>query len=614
MAITLDDVVLEQMQTNETLGILVDKTNVMIELQESGFDGFISQLKELYLFMVNDAYTQNRLSRERHRELMSRQEQAPIVGGGGGDDTTPPPVDDSSTLLKAGIFSASALAVTEFVKGFSQSVRRDFARLRSRGGILGKDILKPVKDLNAAVKDLYKRRGTGQFNLKSLKTLGAQNTRRLQSFFEGIKKIEDGLSGFFKALKPQFLFDIVDDIKGAGSRMKDFFTNNRLVQGIKSIFSGTGMSRFMGALGGFFNVLGRIAYPILLAYEVITGSMKEVEEQGENASLLEKVLAGFIGAAKGVFRFVFGFFDLLKDVTSWIAEKLGFLDFAKFLDSFSFAEGAIDLIFGTADKIGKWLGGAIFDLVQWFGSIPEKIGNLWDSLPSLSDVGNALSEATKSMVRAILPPADFAKFEIPKLDTWFGTIGGGTVDLNPIPDALYEWANSPAPKRESVAPPAPAGETTATSGVTSGATSGVTSGETSGTSAEEMVDTMIRGAERPTTQERVRQARQASEDSPQENLSSPTTGSYSVEIKNPDGSRSMVQGILEAPEYDPSKDRYTNDLFDESQFQSMAPITNIIDSSVNTSNQQNVSAGGGSRPMSSPLNDNRTRASAWSGL
>lgn len=617
MAITLDDVVLEQMQTNETLGILVEKTNVMIELQESGFDGFIKQLKELYLFMVNDAFTQNRLARERHRELMDSRDQTPIIQGGDSGDDTTPPVEDSSNLLKAGIFSVTALAVKEFVAGFGQAVRRDFARLRARGGFLGKDILKPIKDFNSAVKDLYKRRGTGQFNLKTLKTLGAENTKRLQSFFEGIKKIEDSLRGFFRALKPQFLFDIVDDIKSAGSRMSGFFKNSKAIRAISSIFSGLGMTRFMGAVGGFFNTVGRIFYPIYVAYEVIVGMVKEVTSAQENASMFEKIMLGLVGAGKGIFRAVFGIFDFVKDIVSFISEKLGFLDFAKYLDSFSFAESVIDAVFGTAEAfgewlgfalydavqwfkdttqaIGKWLGGAIFDMVQWFGSIPEQIGDLWGSLPSLSDIGNSLSEATKSLVRAILPPADFATFEVPKLETWFGTVGGGSINFNPIPDALYEWANSPAPKREPIAPPpsSPPFESPLAD------------------ISEYQEPAQRAGTARTFNPETGRMESPPTQlDGNMENLSAPPVGSYSTVITRADGTKEVITGRLEVPQVDP-QDRFTNDLFDDSQFQTAAPITNIIDSSVNTSNQQNVSAVSGSRPMSSPTNNNRTRASAY---
>jgi hypothetical protein len=66
--------------------------------------------------------------------------------------------------------------------------------------------------------------------------------------------------------------------------------------------------------------------------------------------------------------------DMLKDLTSWIAEKLGFSEVAKVLDSFSF----VDLF----DKATKWLYDTETNI--WFGGalddLPEKMKALYTDL------------------------------------------------------------------------------------------------------------------------------------------------------------------------------------------------------------------------------------------
>ena len=632
MAITLDDVVLEQMQTNEHLVKMHESQDIQILLQGAGVELQTSILSQMLQLMKTEA----RLAEEARREAARRATENPFVTDdeGSGSNLPIPEPEDSSNLLKAGIFSVTALATKEFVYGFAGAIKRDFDKIRAREfpkllKPLNADLLKPFKDFNAAVKDLYKRRGTDQFNLKTLKTLGAENTKRLQSFFDGIKRIETRLSGFFRALRPDFLFDMIDDIKAAGTRMSDFFTNNRLVQGVRSIFSGTGMTRFMSALGGFFNLLGRIAYPLLLGWEILTGAKKELDTLGEDANLVERTLAVLTGFGKGVVRFVFGIFDLVKDITSWVAEKVfGAFEFSKMLDSFSFAEGAVDIFFGDwTEKVGNWIGGFIFDMVQgfkavqdqigivvggwvfntveyfktipesistmfdnlgikigglifdlveWFKSIPEQIGDVWNSLPSLSDIGNLISNAARALVRAILPPADFATFEVPKLETWFGTVGGGSINFNPIPDALYEWANTESPTATATATPAPAAR--------------IPQLETA-----QAITKNIEGDQNSTSEVINNVANEVGADSV-------------VVAGNDDG------GIFAR-----LAEKFQATFGDDLNSQSMEVVASatatppiiIQDNSVNSSNQSNLSQSVSTGSVRSPVNDNRTRASAY---
>ena len=646
MAITLDDVVLEQMQTNETLVQMHESQDIQILLQGAGIEYQTSILSQMLQLMQTEA----RLAEEARREAARSATANPFVSdaGDGGNNLPTPEPDDSSNLLKAGIFSVSALATKEFVSGFAGAIKRDFAKIRAKEfpkllKPLNVDILKPFKDFNAAVKDVFKKRGTGQFLKEDTYKMFGGFTERVRNFVDGIKRLETRVSGFFKALRPDFIFDMIDDIKAAGTRMSDFFNNSRLVQGVRSIFSGTGMTRFMSALGGFFNLLGRIAYPLLLGWEILTGAKKEVEAMGPEADMVEKTLAAFVGAGKGLVRFVFGFFDLLKDITSWVAEKLGFFDFSRFLDSFSFADGAVDLIFGTFEKFGQdisivmggfifdtvevfktlpesistmfdnlgiKIGGLIYDAVEYIKSIPEKIGDVWNSLPSLSDVGNLVGNAVRSLVRSILPPADFAKFEVPKLDTWFGSVGGGTVDLNPIPDSVYEWANATPPsttqsasvegasveptivdppaiaeKLASVESPLPQVETARA------IAKNITSGQSSETAT-------ILAGETPEVQTG--------------NIVSSTIQEAKEVIitRNDEDGGGIFARLADKIQATFGDDLNSGSIEAVAAATATPPIV-IQDNSVNSSNQSNLSQSVSTGSARSPVNDNRTRASAY---
>lgn len=656
MAITLDDVVLEQMQTNETLVQMHESQDIQILLQGAGIEYQTNILSQMLQLMQTEA----RLAEEARREAARSATANPFVSDDSSGTNLPTPVsDDSSNLLTAGIFSVTALAAKEFVSGFAGAVKRDFTKIRAREfpklfKFLNVDLLKPFKDFNAvfssAVKDLFSKRGTGQFLKQDTYKFFGKYTESARDFVDGIKRLENRVGGFFRALRPDFIFDMIDDIKAAGTRMSDFFNNSRLVQGVRSIFSGTGMTRFMSALGGFFNLLGRIAYPLLLGWEVLTGAKKEVEAMGPEAGMVEKTLAALVGAGKGVIRFVFGFFDLIKDISSWVAEKLGFFDFSRFLDSFSFADGAVDIFFGSAERFGQdisktlglWIfntveffknipeylsamfddlgvkiGGLIFDLVEWFKSIPEMIGDVWNSLPSLSDVGNIVSNGVRSLVRSILPPADFVKFEVPKFETWAGTVGGGSINLNPIPDSVYEWANATPPSIETGA------------SIEGGASS---SGEPIVVDppaiAEKLASAETSLPQVETASEIAEKLRNSAGQNDQGVLgtaSKPELAAAAVDVIDGvidstnrearltriDGGDGSVFDRLAAKIQATFGDDLNSGSIEAVAAATATPPIIIQDNSVNSSNQSNLSQSVSTGSGRSPVNDNRTRASAY---
>jgi hypothetical protein len=121
---------------------------------------------------------------------------------------------------------------------------------------------------------------------------------------------------------------------------------------------------------GRFNLFGLIIFGII---DFITGfidKFKAADSLGEG--ILEGLWGGITNAIRGIIAIPL---DMLKDLTSWIAEKLGFSEVAKVLDSFSFVDlfnKATEWLYNT--ETDTWFGGALDDL----GSLGEGIlEGLW---------------------------------------------------------------------------------------------------------------------------------------------------------------------------------------------------------------------------------------------
>lgn len=218
--------------------------------------------------------------------------------------------------------------------------------------------------------------------------------------------------------------------------------------GLISYISGK-LSEGFQVVRDFFSAAGTF---LLDGYEGITGWIDD------------KVTAAFEGvgnffSAVGDF-FIGGF----TSITSWIADKLK-VPFEFLTDLFSFPESPkefatklLDLIllpynvainflrgiFGFgADEEGNVepfsLGDFIVDTVT---SVIDFIKNLFSfDLPSVGDVLKGAGDIMQTLLRAVLPSPDFLTFETPSVTLFGKKFGGGSISLNPIPDALYKAAN-----------------------------------------------------------------------------------------------------------------------------------------------------------------------------
>ena len=138
------------------------------------------------------------------------------------------------------------------------------------------------------------------------------------------------------------------------------------IQGIKDFFTGIGnwLGNFAKVFKGAMIIAEKIALPITIImglFDGITEAIKGYEKGG--------ILGGIQGFITGALNSLVGsFLDLIKNVISWILDKLGFDDASKFLDSFSFSDMIkkfVNAIFHPIDTIKS----AFNSLIKWMSGI-----------------------------------------------------------------------------------------------------------------------------------------------------------------------------------------------------------------------------------------------------
>ena len=160
---------------------------------------------------------------------------------------------------------------------------------------------------------------------------------------------------------------------------------------------GTAFASMASALSAFLApllpVIGIVAGIALVAYSIYEAFQEMSAVYGETGSIIETLKAGlarFYGTILGLPL------DLLKGIVSYVAEWLGFEDFSKQLDSFSFADFFTDVyknlydwieyaIVGIFDVIKMpfvWLNNLIKDTfgIDAFGLYVEYLKAIWNGL------------------------------------------------------------------------------------------------------------------------------------------------------------------------------------------------------------------------------------------
>ena len=86
-------------------------------------------------------------------------------------------------------------------------------------------------------------------------------------------------------------------------------------------------------------------------------------------------------------------------------------------------------------------------VVDLFNNVVDSITS-FDLMGALGNLANMGENFLKGILGAVLPPADALVFDAPSVTLFGKKFGGGQINLNPIPDSMYEWINAPVPKIE----------------------------------------------------------------------------------------------------------------------------------------------------------------------
>ena len=288
-----------------------------------------------------------------------------------------------------------------------------------------------------------------------------------------VKDSFQGIVDLFGDLKERFSVLFSDDATwwekitaflGIFGDIGQFFIDqfDRVTEFIANVF-GVSFEPYDGLIS---YIVGKLGEGFKVVTDFFTGAGTFIYEgyKGVTGFIDDKVTAAFEGVGNffsATGEFLLGAFN---SITDWIADKLK-VPFEFLTDLFSFPESPkefatklLDLIllpynvainflrgiFGFgADEEGNVepfsLGDFIVDTVT---SVIDFIKNLFSfDLPSVGDVLKGAGDIMQTLLRAVLPSPDFLTFETPSVTLFGKKFGGGSISLNPIPDALYKAAN-----------------------------------------------------------------------------------------------------------------------------------------------------------------------------
>tara|TARA_R110002074_G_scaffold145564_2_gene294490 strand:+ start:14522 stop:16282 length:1761 start_codon:yes stop_codon:yes gene_type:complete len=280
---------------------------------------------------------------------------------------------------------------------------------------------------------------------KGIKNLG-KFFRSIKQFpstlFNGTKVLAGNVSaaakGFFSKFKIPKAFSIGDEVKELGQTFTKLKSG---VAGFVRPFTKTAeqagkisklvmmvvqpfriMKEFFKVFAAKFKplgkILGKLFLPVTIIMGIFDGIKGAISGAEEESGTAGKFVGGLMGAISGILVGLVGMpLDLLKDLVSWIAGKMGMDGASEFLDSFSFSA----------------IIGGVFDVVKdFFMAIVDFFTDLFSEGPSAAfgNLGTNINELFKKILRSILPDPSVER-------EWYNPIG---FIQRAIPDGLYEYA------------------------------------------------------------------------------------------------------------------------------------------------------------------------------
>ena len=335
-----------------------------------------------------------------------------------------------------GALSGLVVGIIAGLGGQIKSIAKFFGRgLKSRFGGFFKSLAKPFTDISKSSKgflkpatDFFKNIGrafkagfgglktfratTGQFAKLGFfgtigKTLG-NGFRAIQGFAKSIAGFGKTVAGLGKTLAGAKFLNIAAPFKAFFSGIKSLKAAFAPVKSAGSALSG--VKAFLKPIGtiaktafsvfkSFGTVIGRLLIPLQIIFGVIDGVKGFISGfKNQEGSLFKKLFAGINGAFSGIVSGIIGIpLDLLKKAIAFVASKLGFENFAEFLESFSIK----DIIGNIFDGINNiWQG-----IIDFFTNMFSKEGRA-ANLEKLGNIAGGINDFIKKILRAILPDPD----------------------------------------------------------------------------------------------------------------------------------------------------------------------------------------------------------------
>ena len=171
---------------------------------------------------------------------------------------------------------------------------------------------------------------------------------RIGNVFTKIQDIGKSVGGSLKSLSAVLGIggDAAKVAKGAGKGVG-------IVKTLTDLFSP--LSKVFGIMKSIGKVIAAPLTIIMGAFDAFFEAKDAIEKGGEDATLLEKITLGIVGALGGfIDGAIFQVADLIKDGLAYLAGLFGLDEVKKKLDSFSFSEifnNILDFVYGFIGKI-----------------------------------------------------------------------------------------------------------------------------------------------------------------------------------------------------------------------------------------------------------------------
>ena len=246
-----------------------------------------------------------------------------------------------------------------------------------------------------------------------------------------IKPVLDSAKSMFKFITSPF-----DDVKKAASGFKKMMPGGGGIgKMIKPVTDSIGKvmkvlrSITKGAFA-FGRILGKVFLPISIImgiFDFVGGAMDGFKKYSEKG-FFEGLVGGLLGGISGLLVGIVGMpLDLLKDMVSWLLEKMGFGEASEFLDSFSFSEMIGSLFTSLTDTI-----------MDGIASIKHQFENL-----SITDfIGNMTLGLIKILKKIALFPIAVAAGAVGALAGAFSISGSAAEGFTNAFNKVMEFGDS----------------------------------------------------------------------------------------------------------------------------------------------------------------------------